>query len=414
MTDVQQSASTAIGRDSVESALAVGSVQPSAPSAVSPAPLDPDQVARALAPFGSSRMLPRASYLDPEVLAWERQHVFDGWICLGRSSETATPGSLRAHLVGEYGVLLSRDRRGALHAFENACRHRGHELLPCDGSAEPRAIVCPYHAWTYDFDGSLIGAPGFKGAEGFDKAAYGLKPVPVREWHGWVFVDRSGKAQEFERHIGELEGVVAPYDATSLVTAVTHEYDVAANWKVIVENYQECYHCSMIHPELCRVSPPDSGENLEKDGDWVGGWMELRAGADTMSLDGRSAGAVMGRLDEHERRTVMYIAVLPNLLLSLHPDYVMTHLLTPLSPDRTRIQCSWAFPSAAAAQDDFDPSYAVDFWDITNRQDWAACESVQRGMKTPGFEPGPLAPEEDGVYHFVTYMARRYQGNVPA
>jgi Rieske 2Fe-2S family protein len=407
MTDVQQSPSTAGG---LESALPLAPLTGPGRSAVPPAPVDPAEVALALAPFGSSRMLPRSSYLDHAVLDWERHHIFDGWICLGRSSEIAAPGSLRAYSVGEYGVLLSRDTSGALHAFENACRHRGHELLPCGGSAEPRAIVCPYHAWTYNFDGSLIGATGFKKAPGFDKAAFGLKSVPLREWHGWVFVDRSGAGPDFQSHIGELEEIVAPYEAGSLVTAVTHEYDVAANWKVIIENYQECYHCSMIHPELCQVSPPDSGENIENDGDWVGGWMELRAGADTMSLDGRSGGAVMGRLDEHERRTVMYIAVLPNLLLSLHPDYVMSHLLTPLSPDLTRIQCSWAFPAATAATADFDPAYAVDFWDLTNRQDWAACESVQRGMKTPGFEPGPLAPEEDGVYHFVTYMARAYQG----
>ncbi|MGH3506813.1 MAG: aromatic ring-hydroxylating oxygenase subunit alpha [Nocardioidaceae bacterium] len=376
-----------------------------------PAPVDAEQLAHSLAPFGSSRMLPRGSYLDEAVLAWERQYVFDGWRCLGRSSEIPTPGMLRAYSVGEYGVLLSRDREGTLHAFENTCRHRGHELVPCGGSAEPKAIVCPYHAWTYNFDGSLLGAPGFRDAPNFDKSRLGLKAMPLREWHGWVFVDRSRCAPPFEQHIGALEAIVARYDAADLVVAVTHEYDVAANWKVIIENYQECYHCSMIHPELCQVSPPESGDNLEQDGDWVGGWMDLRSGADTMSLDGRSGGVAMARLDEHERRTVMYIAVLPNLLLSLHPDYVMTHLLTPLSPHRTRIQCSWAFPPEVAGRDDFDPAYAVDFWDLTNRQDWAACESVQRGMRAPGFEPGPLAPEEDGVYDFVTHLARAYQGS---
>ena len=155
----------------------------------------------------------------------------------------------------------------------------------------------------------------------------------MREWHGWVFVDRTGRGMPFEDHIGELEDVVAPYGAADLVTPVSHEYDVAANWKVIIENYQECYHCSMIHPELCRVSPPESGENIERDGNWVGGWMDLRDGAQTMSLDGRSGGVAIARLDEHEKRTVMYVAVLPNLLISLHPDYVMT---PPAHPARAR------------------------------------------------------------------------------
>ena len=109
----------------------------------------------------------------------------------------------------------------------------------------------------------------------------------------------------------------------------------------------------------------------------------------------------------------MYVAVLPNLLVSLHPDYVMSHVLVPLSPDLTRIRCSWSFPPDVVAGDGFDPSYAVDFWDLTNRQDWAACESVQRGMWSPGFEPGPMAPAEDGVHHFVRYVARAYQGSGP-
>jgi Rieske 2Fe-2S family protein len=312
--------------------------------------------------------------------------------------------------VGDYGVLLTRDAEGVLRAFENACRHRGHELLPCGGAAQGRAIVCPYHAWSYQHDGSLIGAPHFKEIDAFDKSSLGLKPVRVTEWHGWVFVDRSGTASDFVEHIGELEPIVAPYDAGSLVTCETHEYDVAANWKVIVENYQECYHCSMIHPELCRVSPPTSGENLERDGNWVGGWMELREGAETMSLDGRSGGVAMARLDEHELSTVMYVAVMPNLLISLHPDYVMTHQLVPLTPHTTRITCSWAFPAEVAAREGFSPAYAVDFWDLTNRQDWSACESVQRGMQAPHYEAGPLAPDEDGVYQFVTTLARAYQG----
>jgi Rieske 2Fe-2S family protein len=270
--------------------------------------------------------------------------------------------------------------------------------------------VCPYHAWAYDFDGSLRGAPLLSRNEAFDKSEWSLHALPAVDWHGWVFVDPSGQSGDFADHVAELEPILSGYDAGSLRTAEMHEYDVAANWKVIVENYQECYHCPSIHPELCKVSPPRSGDNLHTTGDWVAGWMELRENAETMSLDGSSSGVTMARLDEQEKRTVMYIAVMPNLLISLHPDYVMTHLLTPLTAGSTHIQCSWAFPPAAFDKPDFDPSYAVDFWDLTNRQDWSACESVQRGMATPNYVPGPLAPDEDGVYQFVTKMARRYLG----
>jgi len=377
---------------------------------VPPAPLDRAELEHSLQPFGLSRMLPKAAYLDPAVLAWERTQIFAGWICLGRSSDVPDSGSMRTYSLGTSSALVVRDATGTVRAFENACRHRGHELLPCGESAQRRAIVCPYHAWTYDLDGALRGAPSFTRTEGFDKSAHALNALPVVEWHGWLFADPSGTSGDFSDHVGELEDIVASYDAGALRTVVTHEYDVAANWKIVVENYQECYHCSMIHPELTRVSPPKSGENLHTEGDWVGGWMELREGADTMSLDGTSGGVVMARLDEQEQRTVMYLVMLPNLLISLHPDYVMTHLLTPKTPELTHIQCSWAFPPEALELPDFDPSYAVDFWDLTNRQDWAACESVQRGMHSPRHTPGPLVPEEDGVYQFVSKMARRYLG----
>jgi Rieske 2Fe-2S family protein len=378
------------------------------------APLDAGELALALKPFGTSRMLPKAAYVDADVLAWERRNIFSEWMCVGRSTDLPENRMAKAYSVGDSSVLVSRGHDGTLRAFENACRHRGHELLPCGGEAatNQRVLMCPYHAWTYDLDGSLKGAPGFKNHGDFEPADHGLNEIPLRDWHGWIFVDPSRHAPSFTEHIGELEGILTNYDAETLVTVETHEYDVAANWKVVIENYQECYHCSMIHPELCRVSAPESGENIEKDGNWVGGWMDLRQGVETMSLDGRSKGSVMTRLDEEESHTVMYLAVMPNLLISLHPDYVMTHLLVPVSPDLTRIQCSWAFPQHVAEAEGFDPAYAVEFWDLTNRQDWAACESVQRGIKAPNFVPGPLAPEEDGVYHFVTLLAKKYLGEV--
>ncbi|HXP58361.1 MAG TPA: SRPBCC family protein, partial [Streptosporangiaceae bacterium] len=141
-----------------------------------------------------------------------------------------------------------------------------------------------------------------------------------------------------------------------------------------------------------------------------GGWMELGDGADTMSLDGASLGVPMRGLGPSARRTVSYLNIFPNVLLSLHPDYVMTHRLIPVTVGRTIIECTWAFPPEALERPGFDPGYAVEFWDLTNRQDWSACESVQRGLASPHARPGPLSPEEDGVYQFVALVARGYQG----
>ncbi|GIH13646.1 aromatic ring-hydroxylating oxygenase subunit alpha [Rugosimonospora africana] len=370
------------------------------------APLDSAALADALRPFGESRMLPAAAYTDQAVLAWERRHLFAGaWTCAGRADDLFGGDGItqRALTVGDVAVLLTvAPDSETVRGFANVCRHRGHELLPDGGTAGRPSVVCPYHGWAYRLDGSLATAPGMGAAARtpFDPGRYGLVELPVEVWHGWVFVNALGTAPPFPSHLGELAGLIAPYRPEDLVRGAGHVYQVAANWKVIVENYQECYHCPLIHPELCRVSPPASGQNWALPGAWVGGAMDLRDGAETMSLDGRSAGEY---IDGAPRGTVRYIAVFPNLLISAHPDYVMTHRLEPLSPDLTRVECAWYFPRTS-----IDPGYAVDFWDITNREDWAACESVQRGLASPHFRPGPLAAGEDAVYQWVSLLARCY------
>ncbi len=356
-------------------------------------------------------MLPRSAYVDQAVFEWEQQHFFGGgWLCVGRSDQVANPGDQRAEQAGQGSVLLARDEAGVLHAFANTCRHRGHELLPCGASANQGVIICPYHAWTYGLDGDLRAAAGFKNRAGFSAGQWGLTELPVVEWHGLIFVDGSGQAPPLDDALSTLDAVVAPYEMSRLVVAGTHEYDSTANWKILTENYHECYHCPSIHPELCKVSPPKSGENYDLPGTWVGGTMDLRDGMITMSLDGTSQGVPLRGLEPALLRTVIYVNVFPNVLISLHPDYVMVHRLLPLAANRTKIECSWAFAPEAVEQPDFDPSYAIDFWDLTNRQDWAACESVQRGLSSPHAKPGPLSPAEDAVYQYVTMVARGYLG----
>jgi glycine betaine catabolism A len=344
-------------------------------------------------------MLPARAYTDPEVLAWERRHLFAAaWTCVGRHDDLATADTTaRALRVGDVGVLLTFPE-GSPRAFANVCRHRGHELLPVDGATGHRAVTCPYHGWAYRLNGSLHTAPGMAGHATFAPDNHGLVELPVRVWHGWVFVNATGTAPAFERYVGAAAELVGPYRPAELVCGARHSYEVAANWKVVVENYHECYHCPLIHPELCKVSPPASGENWDLPGAWVGGEMDLRDHAETMSLDGRSGGRMLPGVNP---RTVRYLGLFPNLLISAHPDYVMAHLLEPLEPGRTRVECSWFFAPGVA-----DPSYAVDFWDVTNREDWAACESVQRGLFNPHFRPGPLAAREDAVYQWVSLVAK--------
>ncbi|HYJ72455.1 MAG TPA: aromatic ring-hydroxylating dioxygenase subunit alpha, partial [Actinomycetota bacterium] len=378
-------------------------------------PFDPVDLEPALQPFGQSRMLPRDAYTSPRVFAFEQERFFAGsWTCVGREGDLEATGAQRAVRVGGAGVLLVRGADGRARAFANTCRHRGHELLGVGEQTTRRTVLCPYHAWTYDLDGSLRAAPGFRDHTEFRPGEHGLVELPLESWHGFLFVNGSGDAPPFAEHVGALDELVAPYQPARLVPLASHAYDLACNWKVVLENYHECYHCPLIHPELCQVSPPASGDNFELDGAWVGGTMDLKDHAVTMSLDGHSDGVPIPGLDAERLRTVAYLGLFPNLLLSLHPDYVMTHLVEPLGPDLSHVVCTWYFPPEATERPGFDPAYAVEFWDRTNRQDWAACESVQRGMASPHFQPGPLAPAEDAVYHVVTMIARAYLGERPS
>jgi len=377
-----------------------------------PAPVPAEDLAASLAPFGQSRMLPREAYVDPKVFEWEKQNIFAGWHCVGHAGDLEGAGAQKAVGADPNGVLLVRGEDGQVRAFANVCRHRGHELLSCGGMAKRRGIVCPYHSWSYKLNGELRNAPGFDSVDGFDfdTSQFGLTELRLVNWHGYLFVDPSGADVDFGEHVVGMEDIIGPYRPEDLTVVARHSYELDTNWKVIVENYQECYHCQAIHPELSRISPPTSGENIELPGDWMGGWMSMIDEAQTMSLSGQSGGVAIKGLSQQELRTVMYLVGFPNLLVSLHPDYVMTHLMTPLAVDRTHVECAWAFPKEALEKPDFDPSYAVDFWDLTNRQDWAACGSVQRGLSSPHSRPGPLAPDEDGVYQFVTRVARAYTG----
>jgi len=383
------------------------------PALLDPDGGDPEGLDRALQPFGRSTMLPAPAYTSEAVWTWERRNVFAGsWTCLGREDALRDGGATitqRAVVVGDVPVLLTWVD-GRLRAFANTCRHRGHELLGEGEGATRRSVVCPYHAWSFDLAGRLQAAPGFRGVAGFDAAEHRLVELAAEMWHGWVFCSAArpladGATAPFHEHVGDLEQVIGPYGPETLVLGDRHTYEIAANWKVVTENYHECYHCPMIHPELCAVSPPASGVNHARPGAWVGGSMDLGDGMATMSLTGESAGVPSPGVDATQ---VQYAGLWPNLLISAHPDYVMTHRLVPLAPDRTWVECAWYFPSA-----DVDPFYAVEFWDLTNRQDWAACESVQRGLASPHFRAGPLAPNEDAVHQFVTMVARTYRGHPP-
>ena len=238
-------------------------------------------------------------------------------------------------------------------------------------------------------------------------------PVALEEWNGLVMVNMSGDAPPLGEFLVGLDEVLAPFGIGDLKVAETHSYTLDANWKLIVENYHECFHCPTIHPELSLVSDTEAGVSVFGEGLFFGGTNDFRPGVETMSLDGASGGVPIPGLPDKYKHATLYLQVGTNLLVSCHPDYVMIHRLVPLASDRTFVECHWLFPDEAFDQPGFDPSYAVDFWDITNRQDWTACESVQRGVASRGYRPGPLSSyHEVGVRLFTQWLAQAYATGV--
>jgi Rieske 2Fe-2S family protein len=255
------------------------------------------------------------------------------------------------------------------------------------------ALRCPYHSWTYDLTGALLKAPHTEAVADFDAAEFGLTPVAVASWGGFCFVHLSPeRAGSLLDEIGDLVAGIARYPLAQLVTGRSFTYDVAANYKVLSENYNECYHCGPVHPELTRLVPAFGAGG--SDIDWDNG-VPHRDGAWTFTISGSSDRRPFAGLDEAERRRHKGALLHPNLWLSCSAEHVAAFTLWPLAVDRTRVVCDLLFAPEAAASPDFDPDDAGDLWDLVNRQDWAVCESVQRGMSSRAYSQGWFAPMED-------------------
>lgn len=357
------------------------------------------------APQALEKTLPSSYYLDPSVFAIERDRIFfREWICIGRAEEIPPVGqTLTLNLLGE-SVIVTRHQDGGLRAFYNVCRHRGARLCattfertvaPVNGGTSTRPVIrCPYHSWSYDLNGALVAAPHMKDGEDFDRAAMSLHQVGIGEWGGFAFVNLTpSEAVPLAEQLGPIPARIARYKLEDLRIGHTIRYDVAANWKVIVENYNECYHCAGVHPELCDVVPAfrhKGGAGL----DWDRG-VPHRDGAYTYTFSGTTARAPFPGLDEDERTRHKGELLYPNMLLSLSCDHAAAFILRPVAPGRTEITCHFLFAADEIAKPNFDPMDAVEFWDITNKQDWVICERVQQGMSSRVHEFGYYAPMED-------------------
>jgi len=343
-----------------------------------------------------SRTMPGAFYCSPEIYADERDRIFAReWNCVGRSSRIPAAGDFLARTVAGESLLIVRGRDGVARALFNVCRHRGTQLCAETSGHFAATIRCPYHAWTYAIDGQLIGAPHMQEVSGFEKRDYPLRAAALVERNGFIFVNIADEPPAFDAWFAPLSARIARFGLDALVGQHTVTYEIAANWKLVFQNYSECLHCPVIHPELAAVLPYQSGANDLIEGPFLGGCMALTPPAESATMTGRACARVIhDGLDSEDRSRAYYYSIMPNMLLSIHPDYVNYYLLTPLAVDRTRIESEWMFHPAAGAESGFNPDDAIAFWDVTNRQDWDIVARSQLGIASRAYTPGPYSPRE--------------------
>jgi glycine betaine catabolism A len=360
--------------------------------------------------------LPGRSYTDPALFAEEQAKIFENmWFCAVRAEDLPKPGSFKTVQVGAESVIVVRGRDDRLRAFLNVCRHRGARLCMEEQGEVRRTIRCAYHAWSYDLDGRLAAAPNLAKMPDIDRVEYGLVPVSLREWLGYAWVCLADEPPSFEdtvtyaatERLGD-PAAIENYHVDRLTLGRRVVYDVKANWKLIVENFMECYHCATIHPELVAVLPEFAGGFAAQY--YVGHGAEFADRVEGFTVDG---GAGFGRLPDvssEQDRRYYAITVKPQVFVNLVPDHVIMHRMFPMAADRTVVECDWLYhPDVVGSGADLSSS--VELFHRVNEQDFDACERTQLGMSSRAYRAGGvLVPSEHHISAFHQWVNQRLRG----
>lgn len=360
-------------------------------------------------PLRRAATLPGPLFSDPAVFRLEMRTLFEpAWACVGRSDEIAGPGDFRTYEVAGSNVMIVRDEHRLLRAFHNVCRHRGTRILGVGRGEGLTHLRCPQDGWTYGLDGRLLEAPYTERARGFRPDDSGLLPVRLEEWRGFLFLNTDPRAVPLREYLGGLVRRAAPFPLERLRLAHRYEYEIAANWKLVVQNANECYHCPGVHPQLAKLTPYRSGEEDMIEGPVFGGWMDFVDGACTLSPSGTTPRRTFPGLSADDLRRVYYYVLYPSNFLSFLPDYVTLDWFIPVSPDHTHL----VFDLYVDRDEPHDAADAMAFWDTTNRQDWHICEMAHLGSKTAAYTQGRYSLEEE-VVHAIDRHYLRATGLLP-
>lgn len=343
--------------------------------------------------------LPAHYYRSDDIYRQEIEKIFSTrWLMVCREEEIGEPGDYVTVPIGHESLIVVRDADHGIGAFYNVCRHRGTRICTSPtGHFDGGRIRCPYHSWTYALDGTLHAAPLMSDVAGFRKQDYPLFTAHVGRWGGFVFINLADQPVPFEIDLGALIGKFDDWHLPELRIAHSISYTVECNWKLILANYQECYHCPGVHPLLSKWTPFRNARHDCLEGSVIGGYMEMRERGGGMTLDGKPAGPPIGNVSGDDLQRVHYYSIYPNLLFAPHPDFVIYQRIRSLSVTRVQIDASFLLEPDAivdlARMERFQS--AVAFWDITNKEDWRVCEQMQQGLMSRRYESGPYSAQED-------------------
>lgn len=389
--------------------------------------------------------LARPFYTDPDYFDADMRHIwFKDWIYACAAAEMPKTGSYVTFQLGHAPVLIVRGADGEIRAFHNTCRHRGSRVCLAEKGTAAK-LTCPYHQWTYNLDGTLVYARDMK--EGFDASKHGLKPIHCTTVAGIVFICLADEAPDRDAFRAQAERYIEPHDVANLKVALTRTITEKGNWKLVMENNRECYHCAGSHPSLCRVYPEDpsmtgiieEGDDnsaiaqhlrkmqaanmpgefyLEPDGQWRFARIPFVGDTCSYTMDGKPAvSRRVGRVPMDDAGSLLFFHY-PNSWNHFLADHVILFRILPVTPTESTVTTTWLVHKDAEEGKDYDLARLVAVWDETNDEDRRIVEDNQRGIMSPAYEPGPYSEvQESGVIQFIDWYAdtltRRLTGRRP-
>lgn len=382
--------------------------------------------------YQSGYSLEQPFYTGKEVFDFEWKHIWKKyWLFAGTTADIPKPGDYFVYNLQNDSVIIIRGNNGEVFAHYNTCRHRGSVICQDERGHAPK-LVCPYHQWVFEKDGTLFKARLMP--DDFDRSAYGLHPVQVQEADGFIFISLSDDPPDFSAVKKDFAPFLKPFRINEAKVAFRKKYELRTNWKLVAENFRECYHCGPAHPEYCNAV---IGANMKESADdvltekkivWKNKGLEtetvdftpdsfhfairypLRPGVESYSLDGKKVARPMGEHKDYDAG-VLGIVVYPNFWMDAVSDYMWTMRLTAVSPSCTILDLAWLVDRDAEKGKDYSTERLIEFWKITGEQDWKLCENNFRGIESSRYRPGPYAPVEYDVVRYADwYIARMKEG----